>query len=160
MLALCLLWDNDYLISSVIGSVCKTYFDELWKHDSRRWEVIPFLIGDPHNETAWCIFNIFQCFLFSTIRGVVTRLLLFHFSKWFFVLFEFYMYRAIIFPRIVSLFSTVIAGDMVKLSLGFLVLVFCFTYIIPSFPILREHKFIYYTVGLVFTIIIKVRLVI
>ena len=43
--------------------------DLLWwgmeKYDSRRWDIIPFLGRDDHNETAWCILSIDQL-LFST----------------------------------------------------------------------------------------------
>ena len=31
-------------------------------HESRIWEVIPFLGGDAHHDTAWLILNINQCF--------------------------------------------------------------------------------------------------
>ena len=55
--------------------------------------------------------------------------------------------RALILPRIVYFFSTIIIGDVVKVSLGFLIIVFCFTFIIPSFTTLLKHKLIYDSLG-------------
>ena len=150
---------QERLFDFIIDSLCLKY--SLWwcltKHDSRRWEVVPVIGGDSHHETSWCIFNIYQCFS-SYIRGIVSVFFLLRFSEYFCVLFEICLCISLLVPRIGSLFSTVITGDVVKVYLGFIFLVF-FTFIISIFLTLRDHMLISDTVGLGFPIINIVRLV-
>ena len=127
------------------------------KNEPRRWEVTPFLGRDSHDETAWCIFNIYQ--FFSLLhQGACYEILLLHSYEWFWILFRFCIWRAIIVTRRASFFPTFIAGDVVKVSSGFLILVFCFIFIIPSFTTLRKHKLIADAVGLGLPIIIMARM--
>ena len=41
----------------------------LIEHNSRIWEIIQFFGEDSHHDNTWCIFNINQCFLFSSSIG-------------------------------------------------------------------------------------------
>ena len=62
--------------------------------------------------------------------------------------------------RIMNFFSIIIAGDVLKVSVGVLFILFCFTFIIPSFYTLFEHKLVDDTLRLGFPIIVISRLVI
>ena len=130
------------------------------KHESRRWEFTPFLGGDSHHDTAWCAFNLYQYFFVLLHQGNFPQIFLLYFSECFCNLFEICLYLEFFLPRIVTLFSTVILGDMVKVSSGFLIIVSCLSFIISSFTMMCKHKLISDAVELELPIRNKVRLVI
>ena len=94
-------------------------------------------------------------FLFPfSIRGVVAKIFLLCSSDCFYVFFEFCLYREFTVSCIVTLVSTMMSGDMVNIYSGVLFVVFCFTIIIPIFPMLCEHKLVAETLRLGYPIIV------
>ena len=104
--------------------------------------------GGSHHETARSVFGIHQCFLVSSARGFVGRFLLLHFSESLCILFKPGLSWAIVVPIIMTFFSTVVAGDVVQICPGYLILLFSVAFIIPSFPALRKHELVADPVGL------------
>ena len=80
------------------------------------------------------------------------------FSECFYIIFDFCLCGSLVGTLIVPFLSKEIVVDVVKVSPGFLLLVFCFTFSIPSFPTLHQHKLISDTVGLGLPLIIIVGL--
>ena len=139
--------------------------DFLWwgleNHETRIWDIIPSFGGDANHETAWCIINIQQYFLlYSSIRGIVPIFSLFHIPECFWILFDICLCGAFIVYLIVNFHTTTITSDVVKVYLGFLFILFCFTFIIPSFPTLCKHQLVDDTLRLGLTIRDIIRLVI
>ena len=134
----------------------------LWglsKHDSSRWYIIPFSSGYDHHETAWCILIISQRFLFSSyIRGIFPIFSLFRLPDCFCILFDPRLCGSFTASRIVTFSSTIISGDVVKVSLRVLFILFFFTLIIPGFPTLCKHKLVVDTFRLVLPIRVIIRL--
>ena len=125
------------------------------------WDIIPLFCGDYHHDTACCILNIHQYFsLSSSIRRLVTIFYLFNFPECFCILFEIFLCGEFTVSCIVTFYPTIIAGDVVKVSSGFLFCLFCFTSIIPNFPTLGKHKLVADTSILRFPIRFIIRLVI
>ena len=82
-------------------------------HESRRWQLTPFLGGVSHHETAQSVFCVHQCFLVPSTRGIVVIFLLIDLPEYLCILFELGLSWAVIFPRIMAFFSTVVASDVV-----------------------------------------------
>ena len=102
--------------------------------------VHPIHRGGYHHETVRSVFDIHQCFLVSSARGFVGRFLLLHFSESLYVFFETGLSWAIVVPSIMTFLSTVVAGDVVQISPGSLLLLFSVAFIVPNFPTLRKHE--------------------
>ena len=66
----------------------------------------------------------------------------------------------IIVPSIMTFFYTVVAGDTVKISPGYLLLLFFVAFIVPSFPTLRKHDLVAELVGLVIYMRVISRLIV
>ena len=73
---------------------------------------------------------------------------------------NFFLCRVFSVSCIATFFYTIIAGDLVNISWGGLFIVFCFTIIIPSFPMLCEYKLVADTLRLGLPIRVITRLVI
>ena len=160
-LAFLFLCENIPLILSVTGFFCNTSCSEVWQNTSPGdWMSSSSLVGIPImilHDKSLTFTNIF----FNPQSGVLLPyFFLLHFSEFFCILFEFCLFISLIVSRIVTFLSTLIAGIVVKVSLGFILLIFCFTFIISSFPTLRSHKLISDAVGLVLPVRIIFRLLI
>ena len=120
--------------------------DFLWRglinHESRRWEVIPFLSGDDHHENSLFILNINQCvFFYSSTRGIVSIFYLLRFSEWFCIFFEIFLCRAFTVSRIATFYPTLFAGDVIKVSSDFFNRI-CFQLHLPQFSHAQKHKLV------------------
>ena len=128
-------------------------------HMYKIWEVIPLLGGDAHQEIAWFILNISQCFMFSSsTMGLVTIFSFSHSSECFCILFDTCLCRAFTVTCIVTSSYTIIAGDVIKVSSGFFYIVFCFILIIPSFTTMWKYKLVSHTLRLGLPIKVIIRL--
>ena len=58
------------------------------------------------------------------------------------------MIWAFVVPIIMTFFSTVVASDLVHISLGYLLLLFSVAFVAPSFPVIRKHELVVDHVGL------------
>ena len=105
-------------------------------------------------------FSTFTIFFYSAIRGLVPIFTLLFLPECFCILFEIFLCRAFIVTCIVNILSTIISGDVIKVSSGFLFILFCFNFIIPSFSMMCEHKLVADTLILGFPIRVIIRLVI
>ena len=113
-----------------LGFICDSFHsqDFLWwfmeEYEPGIWEIIPLFGGYSYHDNAWCIFNIWQYFLFSlSISRIFPR-------------FSFTVSHIVDSPPIL------IEGDVVKVYLGFLFILFYFPFIIPCSTTLSKHKFI------------------
>ena len=113
----------------------------LEEHESRRWWLAPFLGGGSHHETAQSVFDVHQCFLVSCTRCFWLFLLI-RFFKPLYIFFEPGLSWAVIVPRIMTFFSTVIASDVIHISPGSLILIFSVAFIVPSFPALHKNDLV------------------
>ena len=59
-----------------------------------------------------------------------------------------------------TLFSTVVAIDVIQISPGYLLLLFSVAFVVPIFPTLRKHQLVSDLVGLVIYIIVIIRLIV
>ena len=148
-------------------SICDGFHlqDFLWwvleKHDPSRWDIIPLFGGYAHHDTSLWALNIYKHFLLpSYIRGLLPWFSLIRLPECSWILFEICLCGAVTVSNIVKFLSTIIAGDMVNVSLVVLFHLFFFTFIIPSFPMLCKYKSVADTLVLVLTIIVIIRLVI
>ena len=143
MLALCLLRKNTYCTLYVMDYIFKTSCGGVWKNmipgdgiSSHYLVVITIMILNDVSSTFTNFFLLLHkggfphIFLYSSSWMILRPL--WYFSVWFIHCFAH------------SDFSTIITGDVIKFSLGFLFVLFCFTFIIPSFPTLCEHKLVSY----------------
>ena len=149
-----------FLISSLIGPICKNSFDEVWQNTSTRdGRSLHSLVGIPIMGLHYSSMTFVNFFGYLPPGD-----LLLHFLALFLLMLLrplwVFLCRALVVPCIVSFFSTIIASDVVKASLGFLIIIIFFPFIIPSFPILSKHKFIADSLGLGLPIRIIVRWVI
>ena len=144
----------------MIGSIFNTSCDEVWQNMSPGYgESSHYLVGIPImrlHDASLTFTNVF----FSSVRGFAPIFFLIRFSECLCILFEFFLFRVLIVPFIVYFFYTIISVDEVKVYSGFLFIVFCCTFIIPSFTTLIKHNLIANKLGLVLTIRIVVSLVI
>ena len=92
-------------------------------------------------------------------REFVGRFLLIHFSESLYVFFEPGLSWEIVVPSIITLLSTVVAGDVVQISPGSLLLIFSVTFIVPSFIALRKHELVADPVGLRISMRVITRLI-
>ena len=67
---------------------------------------------------------------------------------------------AIVVPNIMTFLSTFVAGDVVQISPGSLLLLFSVAFIVPSFPMLRKHELVADPVGLVISMRVIIRLIV
>ena len=80
--------------------------------------------------------------LSSSIRGIVTRFYLLHLPKCFYILFNLCMCGAFTVSLIVTFFYTILADDAIKVYSEFLFIFFCLTFIIPSFPLCANIRWL------------------
>ena len=100
-------------------------------------------------------------FLFSSsITGLVPRFSLRHISEWFCILFALCMCRAFTVYHLATLFYTINAGDVIKVFPGDLFILFCLTFIIPSFTTMCKHNLVADTLRFGLSIRVIFRLVI
>ena len=85
---------------------------------------------------------------------------MFNFSESLCVFFEPVLSWAIIVPSIMTFFSTIVAGDVVQISLGSLLLLFSVAFIVPSFPTLRKHELVADPDGLRISMRVIIRLIV
>ena len=114
-LALCFLCQNAYLISSVIGYVCKTSCDEVWQNmspgDEKSSHYLVGIITMILHDESWTFTNVF-----SILQWACSQIFL---DSFFWMLIHnlwFFLCIAPIVTSIVYFFSTSIAGDMFKVS--------------------------------------------
>ena len=81
-------------------------------------------------------------------QGVCCRIYPASFSESLCILFEPSLSWAVIVPRIMNVFSTVVVSDVVQISPWSLLLLFYVAFIVPSFPALRKHVLVADPVGL------------
>ena len=159
MLALIFLRENTSCALFVMASICKTSCDEVLKKLSKEmgdhtilWWGCPPWYWTMHPQNS-------PIFLFSSsIRGLVSRFYLFDITECFCIFFDLCLCVSITVSLIVTLPPTIFAGDVVKVYLGFLFILFFFTFIIPGFSTLCEHKLVAETLILVFPIRVIIRL--
>ena len=84
--------------------------------------------------------------------GFVGQFLLLNFSESLCVFFEPSLSWAVVVPSTMNFFSTVVAGDMVQISPGSLLLLFSVALVVLRFPALHKHDLVADPVGLVFSI--------
>ena len=114
------------------------------------WPSWDFIIHPQHSPT----------FFSFSIRRLVPIFSLLSFPECLCIIFELFLCGAFIFSCIVTFFSTIVSGDMVKFYLGGLFILFCFTFVIPNFTTLYKHKLVVDTLILEFPIRVIIRLVI
>ena len=119
----------------------------LTTHESRIWEVIPFIGRDSHDDTAWCIFNIYPFFLLHQVDC----------SQVFIASFFWMILHPLL---ILSVYITHCYPHSVLFLYNNCSWCVQGTFIVPSFPTLREPKLISGTLGLRLPIIIIDRLLV
>ena len=117
-------------------------------------------VGDPIMRLQEASLTFTSAFWSPPPGGFVGRFLLFHFSESLCVFFEPGLSWAIFVPIIMTFFSTVVAGDVVQISPGSLLLLFSVAFIVSSFPTLRKHELVSDPVGLRISMIFIIRLII
>ena len=115
----CIILELPFFILLFIGSVCWTSCVDVWQNMSPGEYVSPHCFGGgSHNETAQSVFDLYQCFLVSSTRGIVGRFLLIQLSECLCILFEIGLSRAFAVTSIVALISAVIANNVIHIFLG------------------------------------------
>ena len=74
--------------------------------------------------------------------GFVGGFIVFYFSEILCIFFEPGLSWEKVVPRIMNIFSTVVASDVVQISPGSLLLLFSIAFVVPSFPVLRKHELV------------------
>ena len=85
---------------------------------------------------------------------------MFNFTESLCVFFDPGLSWAIVVPSIMTLFSTIVAGDVVQISPGYLLLLFSIAFIVPSFPTLRKHELVADPVELKISMRVIIRLIV
>ena len=70
------------------------------------------------------------------------------------------MIWAVIVPIIMIFLSTVVASDVVQISPWYLLLLFFFAFVVPSFSALSKYELVADPVGLVISVRVIIRLVV
>ena len=132
-------------------------FDRSWGQEMVVHPIHRFV---SYHETARSFFDIHQCFLVSSARGFVGRFLLLSFSQSLYVFFDPGLSWVIFVTSIMTFFSTVLAGDVVQISPGSLLLLFYVAFIVSSFPTLRKHDLVSDPVWLRISMRVIIRLIV
>ena len=136
--------------------------DFLWwcmeEHNIRRWDIISFSGGDAHHNTTLCILNIHHFLFSSSIRRLVPLIFLVSYSRMLLnPIWDSFVWIIHCFPHS-NLLPTTIADNVVKVYSFFWFILFCFTWTIPGFPALGEHKSVSNNLSYGFPIRIIIRL--
>ena len=117
-------------------------------------------VGDPIMRLHKAYLTFTSAFWSPPPGGVVERFLLLNFSESLCVFFETGLSWAIVVPIIMDFLSTVVAGDVVQISPGSLLLIFSVTFIVPSFTAFHKHELVAEPVGLEISIRVIIRLMV
>ena len=117
-----------------IGSFCGTSCVEVWQNMKPGYGSFPnSSVGD---TKAQRVFDIHQCFLVFSTRGLVGIFLLLSLHECLCILFELVLGSEVTVTRIMTLLSTVVASNVIHISPGSLILLFSVTCDVSSFTTL------------------------
>ena len=143
MLEFHLLRKNIYFTSSVMGSIFKTSRDEIYTNMSTGDGIsYHYLVGMPIIRLHDASSSLTDFFVILLHEGGWSRILL---ASFFWMLLHplwVFLCRSLAVSRVATFPPKIIAGDVVKICFGGLVVVFVFTIIIPSFSILCKHNLV------------------
>ena len=160
VLPTCILMKLPFFILLLIGSVCRTSCVEVCNNMS------PGDSGSPHSLVVDTIMRLHKVSLtFTNFFGLIHQgycwhIFLFHIPECFHILFKLGLSGGFTVPRILAFLSTVVAGNVIQISPGYLILLFFVSLAVPSFPALRKHEMVDDPVGLIISIGVIIKLIV